>query len=513
MEAIMEVHLDIGSANPTEDANEDASEKAKQAALALMERAGVLELAPGAAVQGELGWHLRTRLLGDQLAASHGVMMKLARRANYAINNANCMGGGEWAFDAEAARIADMAGRMIDRYRRGLEALDRLGRPEGEPEIWQGLYWPNDPLAEPEELQRRIAAARAVMNRNRPKEPTLSQAAQEFLARARTEARRLTVVAGVEALTADGVSVSRPRLFVDQLAVAHHMMMRLAGRADWQLTSVDADKVDAARQERALNRLTGAMGRMMDRYRRGLLTLKRQECDPDGGPAKVTGTYWAGSSVGYQRPSPEELAAGSNLVDPAAASLGDGAVGRAPLRVPSDPVDSAHGSAIGRAMADPGARRGQLRHGNPSGDYLKAPRCGAGTRAGACCGQPAMANGRCRFHGGKSTGPRGAAGLARVRAARLRHGGRSAEVIELRAAAAAIGRNIRWLTAGPLGASPTARRHRPSGSNAIVAGHGVDRRDFVSTAAAARRSRRASTARRPRAIGHGPIVAGAGGPG
>ena len=46
--------------------------------------------------------------------------------------------------------------------------------------------------------------------------------------------------------------------------------------------------------------------------------------------------------------------------------------------------------------------RGKLRHGNPSGDFLAAPRCGARTRDACPCRQPAMANGRCRLHGGKS---------------------------------------------------------------------------------------------------------------
>ena len=55
----------------------------------------------------------------------------------------------------------------------------------------------------------------------------------------------------------------------------------------------------------------------------------------------------------------------------------------------------------------------QLRYGNPSGDLAAAPRCGAATRAGGACRQPAMANGRCRLHGGKSTGPRTEGGLAR----------------------------------------------------------------------------------------------------
>jgi hypothetical protein len=37
-----------------------------------------------------------------------------------------------------------------------------------------------------------------------------------------------------------------------------------------------------------------------------------------------------------------------------------------------------------------------------------SPRCGAKTRRGAPCQSPAMPNGRCRIHGGKSTGaPKG----------------------------------------------------------------------------------------------------------
>ena len=50
-------------------------------------------------------------------------------------------------------------------------------------------------------------------------------------------------------------------------------------------------------------------------------------------------------------------------------------------------------------------RRGRLNNGNPSGDFLAAPRCGASTRAGHSCAQPAMRNGRCRFHGGREHGP------------------------------------------------------------------------------------------------------------
>lgn len=56
------------------------------------------------------------------------------------------------------------------------------------------------------------------------------------------------------------------------------------------------------------------------------------------------------------------------------------------------------------------------------------PRCGARTRAGTLCKSPAMKNGRCRFHGGASTGPRTAEGLQRMRDAKTTHGNRTAEM-------------------------------------------------------------------------------------
>jgi hypothetical protein len=50
------------------------------------------------------------------------------------------------------------------------------------------------------------------------------------------------------------------------------------------------------------------------------------------------------------------------------------------------------------------------------------PQCGARTRAGGPCRMPAMANGRCRMHGGLSTGPRTPEGMARMIAAKTTHG-------------------------------------------------------------------------------------------
>src|SRR6202521_1983186 len=67
-------------------------------------------------------------------------------------------------------------------------------------------------------------------------------------------------------------------------------------------------------------------------------------------------------------------------------------------------------------------RRGTLRNGNPSGDFAKAPRCGAKNRRGTSCQCPAMPNGRCRLHGGLSSGAKTAEGMERIRRAVIRLG-------------------------------------------------------------------------------------------
>ena len=62
----------------------------------------------------------------------------------------------------------------------------------------------------------------------------------------------------------------------------------------------------------------------------------------------------------------------------------------------------------------------------------RAPRCRARTRVGGSCQQPAMSNGRCRMHGGTSTGPRTREGLQRIVQARTIHGAYGAEMCALR---------------------------------------------------------------------------------
>lgn len=74
---------------------------------------------------------------------------------------------------------------------------------------------------------------------------------------------------------------------------------------------------------------------------------------------------------------------------------------------------------------------GWLKNGNPPGDPLSAPRCGAKRRGREeLCKAPAMANGRCRLHGGKSTGPKTQEGLERSKRANWRHGEHSKEALE-----------------------------------------------------------------------------------
>jgi hypothetical protein len=86
----------------------------------------------------------------------------------------------------------------------------------------------------------------------------------------------------------------------------------------------------------------------------------------------------------------------------------------------------------------PGGGTGPLRNGNPRGNPNLAPRCGAKARSGNPCRAPAMANGRCRIHGGKCTGPRTPEGMARMIAAHTTHG-------DCGAAKRAIQRDVRTL--------------------------------------------------------------------
>jgi hypothetical protein len=214
---------------------------------------------------------------------------------------------------------------------------------------------------------------------------------------------------------------------VPEMLTGHVLMMRLAAAADGFL-----ERADDAVPNLSLHavRTAGLAARLMDRYRRGIVLLDRVlRADPDGAFAAAVRAHWVGRCA------------------PAAGEDRDGRATAAP------PAAAACAAGLGR-----------LRYGNPPGDFRAAPRCGARTRAGGCCRQPAMAKGRCRLHGGKSTGPRTAAGLERSRAARLVHGGRARSLLALRTAAAQSAARLARLTG----------LKRP-----ILAGHGVHGSDSI----------------------------------
>ena len=76
-----------------------------------------------------------------------------------------------------------------------------------------------------------------------------------------------------------------------------------------------------------------------------------------------------------------------------------------------------------------------------------SPRCGARRRDGETCRGAAMANGRCRMHGGPSTGPRTPAGLERSRRSNWKHGHYSAQAKQVRRDARQQDRLLRQLIA------------------------------------------------------------------
>ena len=77
--------------------------------------------------------------------------------------------------------------------------------------------------------------------------------------------------------------------------------------------------------------------------------------------------------------------------------------------------------------------RGRLKNGNQAVDLTTLPRCGAKTRRGSACQRIARkVSGRCRLHGGVSTGPKTHEGLNRSKTANWKHGFYSQEAIRER---------------------------------------------------------------------------------
>ena len=78
------------------------------------------------------------------------------------------------------------------------------------------------------------------------------------------------------------------------------------------------------------------------------------------------------------------------------------------------------------------------------GPHWPGQRCGAKTRWGTACQRPAnKRNGRCRLHGGASSGPRTKEGLAKIAAANTTTGQHTKAMIAKRKEEAKIARGLR----------------------------------------------------------------------
>lgn len=114
-------------------------------------------------------------------------------------------------------------------------------------------------------------------------------------------------------------------------------------------------------------------------------------------------------------------------------------------------VEHVHVQAGGQAVSAPSRQRGEGSAGERRNNPMQrrpprrlpmhlSPRCGAQTRRGTRCQCPAMPNGRCRMHGGKSPGaPKGNLNA-------FKHGRYTAEAIAERRELAALIRAMRRLS-------------------------------------------------------------------
>ena len=89
-------------------------------------------------------------------------------------------------------------------------------------------------------------------------------------------------------------------------------------------------------------------------------------------------------------------------------------------RCPCDVIDEVLFGKLFKRPAEAKRKRRQLIHHGKRWDpdwrlpRALRPRCGAITRNGRECRREALANGRCRNHGGLSSGPKTEAGKARI---------------------------------------------------------------------------------------------------
>ena len=262
--------------------------------------ADALEAGPEAIMAGaadrEAGPIVLADLLAHELAASHRLMLRLAAAADAMLDWGDEEPAAEERAAAElaAGRLAATASRLMEQLRQGLAAL-RRARPEaGNDGIWLALRWLEE-RCPPEELDRRVAAAKEAKAANdpTPQSPALSQRAQLARQLAAEEACELAAAARA-AVQAEAAADAQSglgflaRLFAHELGTSHGLMMRLTGCAHG---AIDRAASTASEPVAAL-RLSAIVARLGDRFRRGLLTLGALA--GPGGKVRVAGLVWGG---------------------------------------------------------------------------------------------------------------------------------------------------------------------------------------------------------------------------
>ncbi len=336
--------------------SEETIALAREKAEDLAAKAAPLDLLFGV-VDEECGRAVLADLLAHELAASHRLMQRIAAATDGMLSwsaevNGTDEATGRPACDSaaghrvepgelSAARLAGVAGRLMEQVRLGLVALRRLrpDLPEDEEGIWLALRW-NEERCSPEELERRLAAAKAARAQwadpSAPKAPPLSARAQAVRTAAMAAAADLADEAGVAELAVavadegDGLRFLG-HLFVFELGAIHDLTMRLAGCADRAFDRA----IDAEEEPVVALQLSTVAARLGDRFRRGLLTVQQHKGGP-GKPRKIAGTVWAGPE-----PTPRSNAAANDPQDsPAAAPAAALSAGHGVHR--SDSVPAAH---------------------------------------------------------------------------------------------------------------------------------------------------------------------------
>lgn len=191
-------------------------------------------------------------------------------------------------------------------------------------------------------------------------------------------------MAGVSEMPGTGAQMLRS-LLGHELVASHALMMQLTAKTSRFLALIAAERTPEEQDRgcRQTVQLTAAIARLTDRYRLGLMGLARLE-QQTAKEARRRAADLAAGDPDEGHPADDCPGGGSKDLAKLLAAMA------AETRSAACELDKAKPNGSGSSGTAPAAAsRGRLKHGNPSGDFAKAPRCGARTRASHACGQPA----------------------------------------------------------------------------------------------------------------------------